>query len=110
MRTVFFIAGLVFASSALAAETVWAVAETPSARFPDSETPGPVFAEGARLTILVQEGERVRVRSASGYGWINASATTSEEPASAPMGAIPGMMGGAQEFDIEALKKMLEKK
>ena len=87
---------LLIPSVGWAQDTVWTTAETPSARFPDAETPGPTFKANERLTVLATEGNRIRVMGNAEYGWIPRSAVTEKMPEGAdPFGSlgIPGLEG-----------------
>jgi len=54
-------------------DQLFALQRTDSARFPDADDAGPTFATGARLTVLVVEGERLRVMGPDDtIGWIPA--------------------------------------
>ena len=47
-------------------------------RFADSDEPGPAFSPGASVTVLVVEGERLRVLGADGkIGWVEAAKVVS---------------------------------
>ncbi|MCO4746569.1 MAG: hypothetical protein KC912_17375 [Proteobacteria bacterium] len=93
------LAALLVSSSAFAQETAWAIEDVASKRFPDAEVEGPKVSEGARVTVLVREEERVRVRVGTDYGWIPAASLSDENPA----GALPPTA-----FDPEALQRLLE--
>jgi hypothetical protein len=71
------------AVAAAPGETVFALDAVASKRFPDAEDAGPSFVMGDQLTVLVVEGERLRVVStAGGIGWIDAARV-------APLGELP---------------------
>ncbi len=97
MRPFVFLLGLAFSALA-SAETMWLSADAPSTRFPDSATAGHGFSAGDKVEVLVREGERARVKSAAGFGWIAASALTDL----APENASPA-------FDLQALQEMMRK-
>ena len=90
---------LLLASPAFAfdvGDTVYAKASTPSTRFADAEAEGPTFDKEARLTVLVAEGDRLRVMAPGGtFGWIASAAVTDEGPKK-------------QDIDLEALLKSME--
>lgn len=90
---------LLFAAPALAfdaGETVYAKATTPSVRFADADEAGPTFDGDSRLTVLVADGDRLRVMSAQGgFGWVPETAVTTVVPAS-------------QRVDLEALLKNMD--
>lgn len=54
-------------------DQIFALQRTESARFPDADDAGPIFATGARLTVLVVDGDRLRVLGPDDtLGWIAA--------------------------------------
>lgn len=63
-------------------DTVFALADTPSTRFPDAEEEGPTFTPGSKLVVLVAEAGRLRVMSSAdnSFGWIPESTVTAEKP------------------------------
>lgn len=81
------------------AETLWLVADTTTTRFPDSAAVGYAFKAGDKVDVLVREGERARVKSAAGIGWLAASALTDVAP---PEPERPA-------FDLQALQEMMRK-
>ncbi len=66
----------------------WTVAETPSLRFPDAQTPGPTFEAGLLVVVLVTEGSRARIQKGDLVGWVPVSALTDQPPAPAPLPAL----------------------
>jgi hypothetical protein len=70
------------------AEVRWLVGETASTRFPGDAAPGPTFAAGEMVEVIVVEGATTRVRKGDRYGWVANAALTMEAPA-APAGDNP---------------------
>ncbi len=99
MRSLLVLSSLIFGGSAWAADVVYATAEVASVRFPDADTAGPTFAKDARLEVLVEDGDRLRVREGDKYGWIDATLVTTEAPAAAD---------GGQNVDIAKLIEQLK--
>jgi len=64
-------------------DTVFAVSDTASTRFPDADDAGPRVSKDSRLVVLVNEGERLRVLIAAddAFAWIPSSAVTTDKPA-----------------------------
>lgn len=98
-RTLCTLAALLFSSSALAQEAAWAVEDVVAQRFADADVEGPQVTKGARVSVLVREDDRVRVRVGTDYGWIPATAISAERPAAI---APPATL------DQAALEAMLE--
>lgn len=63
----------------------WTVAETPSLRFSDGATPGPVFPAGSLVVVLVSEGSRSRVQKGDAVGWVPTSALSEQAPPPPPL-------------------------
>lgn len=62
---------------------VFALDAVASKRFPDADEAGPSFTKGDQLTVLVADGERLRVLGVEGgIGWIDAASV-------APLGELP---------------------
>lgn len=82
------------------AEDAWLVAETPSVRFADTATAGPLFAANDKVEVLARDGDRARVVEGDRYGWVPAASLT----AVAPEGADPGL--SSEEFQrlFESIK------
>ncbi len=95
MRAVLCSVLLAWASVASAAEVVWVTTETPSLRFLDSATPGPTFTAFSRLSVVYEDGGKLRVKGSGpgDFGWIEASLVTEEEPAEATDGSLPSIPG-----------------
>jgi hypothetical protein len=72
-------------------EIVYAKGTVQSDRFPDADVDGPEFNDGTRLTVLVREGERLRVQAGMRFGWIKAADTTKTAPGGDPGGAPPSI-------------------
>lgn len=87
---------LLVATPALAADEVWTLTETKSVRFSDRDVAGPTFPAGARLEVLVREGDRLRVQAGDEMGWIGKASVTDVAPPE------------ASDFDTEAMRRQLE--
>jgi hypothetical protein len=75
------------------AEVRWLSAESGSTRFPGDPAPGPTFAAGEVVEVLVAEGDRTRVRKGDRYGWVPTSVLSMTAPE--PVGGNP-LLGGMQ--------------
>ncbi len=73
------------------AEDLWAVAPTEGVRWPDVTAVSVSLVEGDRVEVLVRDGEKVRVRKGTNFGWVPATALTNVEPVTP---AIDGAEGG----------------
>lgn len=62
------------------AEARWLVSQVVSTRFPGEKTPGPTFEAGEMVEFILEDGGQVRVRQGDRYGWVAASALTTEAP------------------------------
>jgi hypothetical protein len=62
------------------ADTSYIQADTPSKRFPDATVAGPAFLAGTAVTVLVTEGEWVRVAKGDQFGWVPATALATTPP------------------------------
>lgn len=104
MRFIVMVAALLLTAPALAQEgdneVGFVQEDTTSLRFPDAEVEGPDLVSGARVTVLVREEDRVRVRAGTSYGWVPASAIGPDKPADAS--------GSPMSLDPEALRRLLE--
>jgi len=56
------------------AEDLWAVAPVEGVRWPDVTTVSVSLEEADRVEVLVRDGEKVRVRKGTNFGWVAASA------------------------------------
>lgn len=81
-----------FVSSAFAADTEsgWLASDAESKRFFGEAVAGPTFTAGTKVTVLVHDGETVRIFAGDRFGWVPASAITSTPPKGAEAGT-PGM-------------------
>lgn len=63
-------------------DTVFALQDAPSTRFPDADDEGPTFTKDSGLVVLVAEDDRLRVMSMSDktFGWIAADVVTTDKP------------------------------
>ena len=83
---------LVLLSTLALAEDLWATAPTDGVRWPDVATVSITLAEGDRVEVLVRDGENVRVRKGTDFGWVAASSLTNVEPVNP---VLDGFEGGA---------------
>lgn len=88
MRGLWLVLG--FVSSAFAAEpdTAWIASDVGSKRFFGEAVSGPELTAGTRVTVLVREGDQVRVAAGDRFGWVPATAITTTAPSAE---AAPGM-------------------
>jgi hypothetical protein len=70
------------------AESRWVIAASTSDRFPDTAGGGPDLAAGDRVEVIVEENGRARFKLGDRYGWVSATALSSEAPAPAPAPAL----------------------
>jgi hypothetical protein len=68
------------------AEMRWLVAEAASTRFPGEAEPGPTFAAGEMVEVIVVDGDKTRVRKGDRYGWVATASLTIDAPATATGG------------------------
>ena len=61
-------------------EDAWVVDEQVARRFPEGETQGPRFEAGDKVVVVYREGNQVRVKGDSGFGWMASDAITTEKP------------------------------
>lgn len=73
------------------AEDLWAVAPAEGVRWPDVTTVSVTLAEGDKVEVLVRDGDKVRVRKGTDFGWVAATALTNVEPT---VPTLPGAEGG----------------
>lgn len=73
------------------AEDLWAVAPTTGVRWLDATTVSVNLSEADRVEVLVRDGDKVRIRKGTDFGWVAASALTNVEPV-AP--TVEGAEGG----------------
>ncbi|TNE92866.1 MAG: hypothetical protein EP330_00350 [Deltaproteobacteria bacterium] len=99
MRTLFSLAALLLCTPALAQDVGFVQEDVVAKRFPDAEVDGPSLVKGARVTVLVREEDRVRVRAGTTYGWVAASVIAD----TAPEGTAP-----PASFDSAALEALLK--
>ncbi|MDP2309437.1 MAG: hypothetical protein Q8P18_25675 [Pseudomonadota bacterium] len=74
------------------AEDLWALAPVEGVRWPDVTTVSVTLTEADRIEVLVRDGEKVRVRKGTDFGWVAASALTDVEPVK------PAVEGGDDEM------------
>ncbi|MES2644516.1 MAG: hypothetical protein V4850_33825 [Myxococcota bacterium] len=72
------------------AEDLWAVAPVDGMRWPDMTTVSVSLEEADRVEVLVRDGEKVRVRKGTNFGWVAASALTNVEPIAPPVEGAEG--------------------
>ena len=104
MRLVLVLAALLLAPTARAGETAWTTRDVAAMRFPDGDLPGPTLVSGDQVEVVLREGDRARIRKDDRYGWVPASALTTEPPPGwqPATGTMPG-------FDLEAIRASLQK-
>jgi len=63
-------------------ESRWLTEDTETQRFfaIDEEARGPKLLAGDEVELIVANGDRVRVKKGSRYGWVSASVLTAEPP------------------------------
>lgn len=87
LTLVAFVAAVLVALPALAADFVWTTEEVEASRFEeaDSASVGTIEA-GQRVEVLFAGADRVRVKlpATSKFGWIEAAKTTDVDPVAAP--------------------------
>ena len=65
-----------------AAETVVVTEDVQSLRFPDDEkVQGPFLSAGDEVEVVFEEGDRVRIRKGTTWGWIPRGVTAQQAPA-----------------------------
>lgn len=81
-----------FVSSAFAAdtETAWLTADAESKRFFGESVSGPKFDAGTKVTVLVRDGETVRIFVGDRFGWVPATSITTTAPKGAES-AVPAI-------------------
>ena len=90
----------------------WVVESTRSQRFHEPGPRGPELSENARVTVLYQVDDLVRIRRTNSYGWVPTAALTYERPegvAPTPSEGVPTPTAPEGEFDLEALQQLLER-
>lgn len=91
---------MLFALFSLAfAEDLWALAPTTGTRWMDVADVSVELAAGDRVEVLVRDGDKVRVRKSTSFGWVAASALTNVEPPKVE-GTLGGEGGGFPTFTI----------
>lgn len=75
------------------AEMRWLTAESASTRFPGEPEPGPTFAAGEMVEVVVVVGDRTRIHKGDRYGWVATASLTVDPPASAASSGNP-LLGG----------------
>lgn len=81
---------LLFLFSLAFAADLWVTAPTEGVRWPDITTVSVSLAEGDKVEVLVRDGDKVRVRKGTSFGWVPATALTDAEPLLAPTGDLGG--------------------
>lgn len=66
---------------AAAPESAWLTVDVTSVRFKGERTPGPAFRKGTEVTVLVRDGDQVRVASGDHFGWVEATKLAAAPPA-----------------------------
>jgi len=83
---------LLLLSTLALAEDLWATTPTEGVRWPDVATVSVTLVEGDRVEVLVRDGEKLRVRKGTDFGWVAASSLTNVEPVKP---VDEGLEGGA---------------
>jgi hypothetical protein len=71
---------LLLLASLCLAENLWATAPATGTRWPDVAVTTVTLAAGDEVEVLVKDGDTVRVRKGTDFGWVPASALTSAAP------------------------------
>lgn len=75
--------------SLLHAEDLWATGAVEGVRWPDVTAVSVTLAQGDRVEVLAREGDKVRVRKGTDFGWVPAASLTEVEPPK-----VEGLPGG----------------
>jgi hypothetical protein len=70
------------------ADARWVTEATTAVRFADGTGVGPTLAVGDRVDLVVQDGDKARIRKDDHYGWVPATVLSAEAPPPAP-GSAP---------------------
>ena len=76
-------------------DTAWLLSDQPSKRFLNDSVDGQRFRAKTKVNVLFIEGDRARVKSPDGFGWIDRSSLTLEAPES--------------DFNIDALLQQMNR-
>lgn len=71
---------LLFLFSLAFAEDLWAASSTEGVRWPDVTTVSVTLVEGDKVEVLARDGDKVRVRKGTDFGWVAAATLTNVEP------------------------------
>jgi hypothetical protein len=71
---------LLFLVSLCFAETNWTTGATTGTRWPDVAAVSLTLAAGDEVEVVLRDGDKVRVRKGSDFGWVASGALTSQEP------------------------------
>lgn len=71
------------------AETLYAATAAEGVRWPDVAVVTVDVAPGDPVEVLARDGDRVRVRKGTAFGWVPAAALVSTPPATPPSDAPP---------------------
>lgn len=63
----------------------WMTVDAASTRFPGEKLVGQTFTAGTQVTVVVKDGDLLRVSNGDKFGWVPAASVT----ATAPEGAVP---------------------
>ena len=66
--------------SLVRAEDLWATGAVDAVRWPDVTAVSVSLAEGDRVEVLAREGDKVRIRKGTDFGWVPAASLTDVEP------------------------------
>lgn len=94
---------LLFPIPALA-ETGWATTAADALRWPDTTIVSLSVKPGDEVEVLVHDGDKVRVRKATDFGWLPASAVSATKPAdpSAPPVEVQLPVDGSTPVELPA--------
>jgi len=106
MRRLITLVLLGLAAPAFAQEPAWVTEQVESTRFADAEHPGPPLDEGDRVEVVLRDGDRVRVRKGTRFGWVPAAVLTDQAPATEEP---PPSLLMDSDFDMQAIQESLQR-
>lgn len=63
--------------------TAWMAAQASATRWSDSAVVSVDLSAGAEVEVIAEVGDKLRVRSKTSFGWVNASMITDQAPVAA---------------------------
>jgi hypothetical protein len=85
---------LLFLSSALAGDAVWATEDVISNRFPDSDEPaGPAIMAGDELEVILRDETQLRVKVDGEFCWVPTAKVSDIDPEPAETLQLPVFPG-----------------